>query len=85
MISGVTNFGIFVQLENMIEGLIPIESFNMDYYFDKDNEIYKVGNNTFKLGDEIIIKVVRASKENSEIDFEFVEWVDKSEKVKKKC
>ncbi len=85
MISGVTNFGFFVMLENGIEGLVPIESFQEPYTYDKEREILKIGNKVFKLGQTVIIRVKRASKEDSQIDFEFVERVDEVEKVKKKC
>ena len=90
-ISGITNYGIFVQLDNMEEGLIKSdvlieglknkqESF---YDYDDEHEIVNVGGNVFKLGQRVLVKVIRASKENSEIDFAYVGGVD--EKVKKKC
>ena len=84
MVSGVTNFGLFVQLDNMIEGLIPIETLGDNYYFDKNFETLKIGNILYKLGDKVKVKVVRADKSTSEIDFELVERVNRSEKNKKK-
>ncbi len=87
MISGVTNFGFFVLLDNGVEGLVSLDTFDDAYTFDSEREILKVGENVFKLGDEIIVKVVRASKENSEIDFLYLGRVDECEKEenKKKC
>ena len=84
MISGITNFGFFVQLDNMIEGLVPYESFNVPFDFDRDLEIVKIGNKVFKLGQKVIIRVVDASKEASQIDFGYVGDVDEEEKIKKK-
>ena len=83
-ISQVANFGFFVQLDNMVEGLVHKNSFNENYEYDDNIEVAKVGNNIFKLGELIRVKLLRASKDNSEIDFEFIERVDESEKVKKR-
>ena len=84
MISGVTNFGLFVQLDNLIEGLIPMENLGDNYDYDKNTETLKVGNKLYKLGDKLKVKVVRADKDSREIDFDIVERVDSSEKNKKK-
>ena len=82
MISGIMNFGFFVQLDNMIEGLVPVESFNEDYYYDRDLETLKVGNKLFKLGQLVKVKVERASKEDSQIDFGYVGDIDEKETQK---
>lgn len=82
MISGITNFGFFVELDNMIEGLVPVESFNEDYYYDRDLETLKVGNKLFKLGQLVKVKVERASKEDSQIDFGYVGDIDEKETQK---
>ena len=84
MISGVTNFGLFVQLDNLIEGLVPMENLGDNYDYDKNTETLKVGNKLYKLGDKLKVKVVRADKDSREIDFDIVERVDSSEKNKKK-
>ena len=84
MISGITNFGFFVQLDNMIEGLVPYESFNIPFEFDRDLENVKIGNKLFKLGMRVKIRVERASKEDSQIDFGYVGDMDEEEKIKKK-
>ena len=87
MISGVTNNGFYVQLDNMIEGMVKIDSLlnqkNLNFDFDKDREILKVGKNIFKLGDLVRVRVTRASKEDSEIDFAYVGDVDEKEERKK--
>ncbi len=89
IISGITNYGIFVLLDehnenfNGAEGLIPYESFDSDYDYDRDLEIVKIGGNVFKLGKEIRVKVERASKEEKEIDFGYLGDLDE-EKIETK-
>ena len=84
MISGITNFGFFVQLDNMIEGLVPYESFNLPFEYDRDLEIVKIGNKLYKLGQKVRIKVEKALKEESQIDFQYKGDVDEEEKNAKK-
>jgi len=76
IISGVTNFGIYVQLENTIEGLVRIEELRDDYY-DYEREKYAlVGRRTgrmYKLGDEITIAVDYVDLYRREIDFVIAE------------
>lgn len=72
VISGVTDFGIYVELPNTIEGLVRLESLKDDYYdVDKDN--YRIiGRETkriFALGDEVTIEVVGADDVQGYIDF----------------
>ena len=83
MVSGVTNFGIFVQLDNMIEGLIPYESFSQDFEFDRDLEMVKIGNNVFKLGKRIKVRVESALKDESQIDFGYVGDIDEEKSEEK--
>ena len=82
MISGVTNFGIFVQLDNLIEGLIPYESFNADFDFDRDLEMVKIGNKLFKLGQRIRVRVESVMPEESQIDFGYVGDIDEEKNEK---
>ena len=80
MISGILNFGFFVQLDNMVEGLVPYESFNSDFEYDRDLEMVKIGNKLFKLGQRIKVRVESVLKDESQIDFSYVG--DVSEKTK---
>jgi ribonuclease R len=86
MISGVTNFGFFVMLDNMVEGLVPVESLGNNYTFDKNTEILKVDNKLYKLGDKVSVKVTRSDKASCEIDFILAERSEENEEkeVKKK-
>lgn len=73
IISGVQEFGFFVELENTIEGLVKAESIKGDYYvFDNDLMalIGKKSKKKYSFGDKVKVKVTRADKDRSEIDFE---------------
>lgn len=73
IISGVVEFGFFVELENTIEGLVKAESIKGDYYvFDNDLMalIGKKSKKKYSFGDKVKVKVIRADKDRSEIDFE---------------
>lgn len=73
IITTVTNFGFFVQLPNLVEGLVHIST--LDGYYNYVPELLAlVCNNkvSYRIGDEVRIKVVNASKETSMIDFEVV-------------
>ncbi len=57
-VSGVTNFGVFCELENTVEGLIPTEYLpNDDYEFFAEKFLLKGRRNTFRLGDKLKIRV----------------------------
>lgn len=74
-ISGVTSFGIFVELENTVEGLIRLENMKDDYYVYDENCMRLIGKRTnkiFKLGDKVKVKVVNANKLLRRIDFELI-------------
>jgi ribonuclease R len=72
VISGVTEFGIFVELPNLIEGLIRMSELQDDYY-DLEKKTYSlVGRHTGKrlsLGDKLTVKVVKVDMVARQIDF----------------
>lgn len=75
-ISGVTDFGIFVEEnESRAEGLIPLAKLSGDY-FEHDRGSYHVkgqrSGNTYRLGDPVRVKLVAASLEERRLDFELV-------------
>ena len=75
IISGVENFGMFVELDNMVEGLVHINSLKGDYYNLVEELLCLIGQNTKKrytIGDRVKVKVVAASREARTIDFELV-------------
>ena len=75
IISGVESFGLFIQLDNLIEGLVHINALKGDYYNYVEELMCLIGQNTKKrytIGDKVHIKVVGASKEAKTIDFEIM-------------
>ncbi len=72
IISSVTNFGMFVELDNLIEGLVHIST--LDGYFEYIPELLSLvsDNKRYRIGDTVRVVVVSASKESSTIDFELV-------------
>ncbi len=75
IISSLTNFGIFVELENTVEGLIRYVDMTDDHYdFDNVNLIVsgKRTGKRYKLGDEVKVQVAASNKNTGEIDFVFV-------------
>lgn len=76
VVSGVKDFGIFVELEsNGVEGLVPIRDLDDDFY-ELDQKTYSlVGYNTkrrYALGDKLTVRVARADLEKRQLDFELV-------------
>ena len=72
-ISGVMNFGFFVALPNLVEGLVHISSLTDDHYTSDEANHVIVGEHhgkRYRLGDRVTVKLIRASKESREIDFE---------------
>ena len=76
IISSVTQFGIFVELENTVEGLIRFENLGNEYFIYDENRKRLIGENSnkvYKIGDKVKIRVVSANKLLRQIDFEIVE------------
>lgn len=88
VISGVTSFGMFVELPNMIEGLVHISDISGDYYNYDEKTMSLVGQKTkkrYKLGEEVTVICKSASKEEAFIDFEIKkESSDDNEEVETK-
>ena len=75
IISSITSFGIFVELENTIEGLVRYERLGDEYYIYNDElkqAIVERTNKTYKIGDKVKIRVADANKELRKIDFEII-------------
>lgn len=65
IISGVTQFGLFVELENTVEGLIKFENLGNEYFIYDDIHKQLIGEHTntvYKMGDKITIQVIEANK-----------------------
>lgn len=75
IISSVTNFGMFVELPNTIEGLVHVSYMTDDYYRYEERHMAMIGERTgkvFRIGDEITVRVVNVNKDERSIDFEIV-------------
>ncbi|MBP7254704.1 MAG: ribonuclease R, partial [Negativicutes bacterium] len=72
IINGVTAFGIFVELESGVEGLVRVSSMQNDYYVYVEEQYALIGEHTkkvYRLGDQIEIIVANANIEERNIDF----------------
>lgn len=75
MINTITNFGFFVELPNLVEGLVHVQSLKGDYFTYVPEILAMIGKSTkkmYRLGDKVNVKCVAASKEASMVDFELV-------------
>ena len=75
VISGVTSFGIFIALENTVEGLVHISNMVDDYYIydNEKKELFGQGSHkVFKIGDTVKIRVEKVSIAKAEIDFALI-------------
>ncbi len=81
IISSITSFGMFVELENTVEGLIRFEDMGNEYFVYDENRKTLIGektNRVFKIGDQVKIKVIEANKILKKIAFELCPTVDVS-------
>ena len=74
MVSTVTNFGMFVELDNLIEGLVRVNDLEGFYHFDEASQSLfgEKNNDRYTIGDRVLVEVVRASKEERTIDFKII-------------
>ena len=78
IVSSVTNFGMFIELPNTVEGLVHISNMTDDYYRFDDRSMSMIGERTgriFRIGDEVRIRVTNVIIEESSVDFEVVDMV----------
>lgn len=81
IISSITSFGVFVELENTVEGLVRFAELGDDYFIYDEDRKTLLGERTkilYKIGDKMRIKVIRADKVSRQIDFE---KIDEKEEV----
>ena len=72
IITGVTNFGLFVELENTVEGLIRFENLGNEYFEYDDIHKQLIGEHTrkvYKMGDKITVQVMEANKTLRKVAF----------------
>lgn len=82
IVSGVTGYGLFVQLPNRVEGLLKIENMPSDtYIYDATTSSLQAKNSKklYRIGSHIAVKCISASKALSQIDFEMISSEEKEE------
>lgn len=75
VVSSVTSFGFFVELENTVEGLVRLNNLEDDYYYYDEERIQLVGERTKKvirMGDVVSVLISRVNVDLREIDFELL-------------
>ena len=75
-ISSLTSFGMFIQLDNTVEGLVRLVDLNDDYYVYDESKMIYIGEHTRKIyhiGDEVVVRVEKVSVKDREIDFVILE------------
>jgi ribonuclease R len=87
LITGVTSFGLFVELREVyVEGLLHITCLGKDYYHFNPVKQHLVGERTktvYRLADAITVRVVRVDLDERKIDFELVEEAPRAKKRKR--
>lgn len=81
VVSGVTSFGMFVELDNTVEGLIRLANMRDDYYIYSQETYSIIGERTkktFRIGDSVRIKVDNVNVDFREIDFKLIAKLDES-------
>lgn len=79
VISSVTGFGIFVALENTIEGLVRVGSMEDDYYHYDDKQMALIGEHkrvVYGIGDAVLVKLVNVNVGFREIDFKLLKKIE---------
>lgn len=76
VISGITNWGIYVELPNTVEGMVRVTEMDDDFYIYDEESYTMIGEHTrkcYKLGEKVKVEVLGADKLQRTIDFAFVE------------
>jgi len=83
MVSSVTSFGMFVELDNLVEGLIHVSYLTDDYYYFHDKHYALIGERTgkiYRIGDQVNVRVSNVNMDDHTIDFELVDMKPKSDR-----
>lgn len=84
IISSVMSFGIFVELPNLVEGLVRVDDMRDDHYIFEEAKYALIGvknKKGYRLGDTIRIRVKNANKEAKTVDFEIVNSEEKKKEI----
>lgn len=79
LLTSITNFGVFITLDNSIEGLVKYADMKDDYY-DVDDKFGRIvgerNHKVYQIGDRLTVKIVSANLEKSEINFKIIKKED---------
>lgn len=78
VISGVTDWGIYVELENKCEGMVSVNTLDDDFYIFDEKNYCLVGRHShrkYQLGDEVKVEITRTNLEKKQLDFKLVNGV----------
>lgn len=81
IVSSVTSFGMFIELDNTVEGLVRLADMNDDYYIFDENTFTILGERTkkmYRIGDVVKIKVEKVNVDFKEIDFKLLEKIEQN-------
>ncbi len=75
VVSGITKWGVYVELPNTIEGLVHVTNMyddHYDYYEERYEMVGEHTGKTYKLGQTVVVRVIGVDHLQRTIDFEFV-------------
>lgn len=75
IVSSVTSFGLFVELENTVEGLVHVSYMTDDYYHFDERHQALIGERTgmvYRIGEEVNVRVIHVNMEEHAVDFEII-------------
>lgn len=83
VITTITNFGFFVELSNMVEGLVHVNTLKDDFYNYIPEKLSLIGKETkkqYRIGDKVKVRIISSSKATAMIDFELLNEVQDGSK-----
>lgn len=83
IISNVTSFGMFVELDNTVEGLVRMSSLEDDFYIYNEKQFCLIGERTkkiYRIADRVKVQLIRADTATRQIEFAIIEEVKRGEK-----
>ena len=72
VVSSVASFGLFAELENTCEGLVPIEDMNGYFIYDEKNYALRSGDKLYRLGDAVRVRLEEADISRARLRFSIV-------------
>ncbi|MEN1967261.1 ribonuclease R [Lentibacillus sp. N15] len=87
VISSITNFGMFVELENTVEGLVHVSTLTDDFYHYDEQSHALIGERTaniYRIGDEVEVRVTSVNLDEYKVDFEMIQSYSKPKRKKRK-